>query len=112
MALRVGRSSLVFTVTDDAGADGPAAAARGRAIVAALQASPYARQVISYWTVPLPLNAPLAGADHRTGLVSAQIVGDDSTGPARADALASRFVGVTGDVTVRAGRSTLALHEG
>lgn len=108
---QAGGSSLVFTVTTPEGADSPAASARGRAIVAALQASSYARQVISYWTVPPQLNSALVGTDHRTGLVAAQITGDDTAAPTRADELASRFVGTEDGVTVAAGGQAMAFLE-
>ncbi|MEV6279275.1 MMPL family transporter [Nocardia sp. NPDC051832] len=106
-----GGSSLVFTVTAPGGADSPAARSRGQAIVAALQAFPHARQVISYWTVPPGLNDALVGVDNRTGLVAAQIVGDDTTAPARAGEIAARFAGTENGVTVSAGGQALAFRE-
>ncbi|MFC9894524.1 MMPL family transporter [Nocardia sp. NPDC127579] len=108
---QAGGSSLVFTVTGSEGVDSPAAIDRGQAIVAALRGSPHARQVISYWTVPPQLNSALVSGDRRTGLVAAQIAGDDTSAPARADELAARFVGTADGVTVAAGGQAMAFRE-
>ncbi|MFF2554562.1 MMPL family transporter [Nocardia sp. NPDC058058] len=98
-----GGEPLVLTVSTDAGADSPAATARGKEILAALQGSPYVRQPISYWTTPAQLSGPLLSRDHRTGLVAAQVVGDDVDAPARARELVQPLLGTWDGVTVTAG---------
>src|SRR5262245_29792223 len=54
-----GSSSLVFTITDPNGVDTPAARTRGEEIGTALATSPYARNVLSYWTTPPQFAAAL-----------------------------------------------------
>ncbi|WP_251916123.1 MMPL family transporter [Nocardia pulmonis] len=106
-----GGSSLVFTVSSDAGADSPAARARGLAVVEALRASAHATQVVSYWSAPATVAPVLVGADHRTALVAARVTGDDRQAPARAHELAAPLVGAAHGVTVHAGGQALAQYE-
>ncbi len=107
-----GGSPIFFTVTSDAGADSVAARERGREIVAQLKKSPFARQVISYWTVPPQMNGSLVSQDGTTGLVAARIVGDDRQAPERAAALAEPLLGEREGVRVQAGGEALAYNTG
>ncbi|MBF6330735.1 MMPL family transporter [Nocardia transvalensis] len=106
-----GGSSLVFTVTSDAGVDSAQARARGLEIVEELQGSPYAQQVLSYWTAPPGLAATLVGQDRRTGLIATRIAGDDREAPLRAHEIAEPLLGSAGGVTVTAGGQTMAQYE-
>nr|WP_269781706.1 MMPL family transporter [Nocardia bovistercoris] len=107
-----GGMPVVFTVTADAGVDSPAARARGEALVAALRASPYAKQIISYWTTPQQqLAEPLVGVDKRTGLVLARITGGDKLAPDRARALATSVPLDADGVTVAAGGPAMAYSD-
>lgn len=106
-----GGEPIVLTVSSDAGADSPAAAARGRAILTELQASPYVRQPISYWTTPTQLSGSLLSQDHRTALVAAQIIGDDVDAPVRARELIEPLLGTRDGVTVTAGGQAMVFSQ-
>ncbi|MGK8520163.1 MMPL family transporter [Nocardia asteroides] len=107
-----GGMPIVFTVSAEGGVDSPAARERGEAIVAALRASPYAKQIISYWTTPQQqLAEPLAGADRRTGLVIARITGGDKYAPQRARDLATSVPSNADGVTVAAGGPAMAYSD-
>ncbi len=106
-----GGASIVFAVRAESGADGAAAKARAAEVTAALQASPYARQMVSYWTTPAPLNTSLATADRRTGLIAARIVGNDKEFTGRAWEVAEQVVGTRDGVTVTAGGETMIYRD-
>ncbi|MGV9680339.1 MMPL family transporter [Nocardia sp. NPDC003482] len=106
-----GGFSLILTVTDPAGADSPAAAARGREVVAALNDSGTTTQVISYWTTPPKLAGSLLGKDGRTALVAAQVVGNDRDAPRLAHEIAERVSGTRDGVTVTAGGEAIVQYE-
>ncbi|MEU7137880.1 MMPL family transporter [Nocardia sp. NPDC046473] len=107
-----GGMPIVFTVTAEAGVDSPAARDRGEAIVSALRGSPYAKQILSYWTTPQQqLAAPLAGSDRRTGLVVARITGGDKYAPGRARQLADSVPHDANGVTVAAGGPAMAYSD-
>ncbi|RDI68137.1 MMPL family transporter [Nocardia pseudobrasiliensis] len=107
-----GGMPLVFTVTAADGVDSPAARERGESIVAALRNSPYAKQILSYWTTPQQqLAEPLVGADRHTGLVIARIVGGDKYAPARARDLAKSLELDAKGVTVAVGGPAMAYSD-
>ncbi|RDI66844.1 RND superfamily putative drug exporter [Nocardia pseudobrasiliensis] len=106
-----GGSSLVFTVTSPSGADSPQARTRGLAVVDALRSSPYATQVISYWTAPATVAPVLIGTDHRTALIAARVTGDDRQAPVRAHDIAAPLIGSSDDITVTAGGQAVAQYE-
>jgi len=108
-----GGSPIVFTITSDDGVDGPAATAMGNRIVEALKASPYTRQVISYWTSPIKTgDNTLVSEDRLTGLVAARVTGSDRDAPPRAAELAAPFQGEHDGVRVTAGGEAIAFETG
>lgn len=109
---RTGGLPVVFTVTDPAGAGSVRARDESSMIVAALQDSPHAVQIASYWTAPSPLDQTLLSADRNTGLVVARIAGDDREAPIRAHEIAASLVGTRDGVTVTAGGQAITYYEG
>ncbi|MFF0816711.1 MMPL family transporter [Rhodococcus sp. NPDC003318] len=106
-----GGFALIFTVTDPAGADSAQARQRGQDIASALQASPHARSTLSYWSAPPRMAEFLVASDGQTGLVAAQIAGNDRDAPNRAYELAEPFIGTHDGVTVAAGGEAIAQYE-
>jgi putative drug exporter of the RND superfamily len=98
-----GDANLIIEVTSPSGVDGAAARAQGLAVVRAVERSPYASQVQSYWTAPKEQAAALRSTDGRSGLVVARIAGDDSQAPARAAAVTEPLTGTHEGVTVLGG---------
>src|SRR3954470_22192739 len=68
---KAGDSNLIVEITGAAGADNPDVRARGLEIVKAIQASPYASQVQSYWTAPGDQADALRSKDGDSALVVA-----------------------------------------
>jgi putative drug exporter of the RND superfamily len=106
-----GGMSIVFAITGPANADSPAVRVRGQAIVDALRASGYARQVISYWTAPPVVATSLLSAGRRTALVVAQIAGSDGEAPPRAHAIAQSLTGTRDDIAVSAGGQAITYYD-
>src|SRR3954471_11202911 len=100
---RAGEANLIIEVTSPNGVDDPTARARGLAVVKAVQASPYASQVRSYWSTPAKQSAALRSSDSRSGLVVARIAGDDSQAPERTAAVTEPLTGTHDGVTVAGG---------
>ncbi len=100
---RAGDSNLIVEVTSAAGAGNPDVRARGLAVVKAVQASPYASQVQSYWTAPREQASALVSKDGTSALVIARIAGNDSDAPKRAAQLSDGLVGTDDGITVIAG---------
>lgn len=98
-----GEANLILEVSSPAGADSPAARARGLAIVRALQGERYASQITSFWTAPATEAAGLRSADGRSALVVARVAGNDNTAPIRAAAITKPLTGRHGGVSVKAG---------
>ncbi|MBF6342510.1 MMPL family transporter [Nocardia cyriacigeorgica] len=107
-----GGYTIVFTVTGESGVNSPATRDRADTITAALADSPYARNILSYWTAPEPLNTSLRGTDERTGLVVARIAGDDEQATVRAHDLAEPLIGTENGVHVAAGGQAMTYSEG
>ncbi|WP_233531916.1 MMPL family transporter [Antrihabitans sp. YC2-6] len=105
-----GAMPIVFSVTTADGVDSDAARTRGQAIVDALRTYDYAAGITSYWTAQEAASA-LRSEDGRTGLVAAEIRGDDSDAPARAHELEQRLAGSSDGVDVAAGGVALAYFE-
>ena len=105
-----GPANLLLEVTAPGGADSAAARAEGRRLVAAIERSPYADQVSSYWTAGRA-GAGLRSDDGRSALVVATIAGDDSTAPDRAWDVVGPLVGEHDGVTVRAGGEATVYHQ-
>ena len=72
-------------------------------MVKAVEASPYASQVESYWTAAKTQAASLRSRDGRSALVVARIAGDDSQAPERAADLTEPLTGTHDGVTVLGG---------
>ncbi len=100
---RAGDSNLIVEVTSAAGAGNPDVRARGLAVAKAVQASPYASQVQSYWTAPREQASALVSKDGKSALVIARIAGNDSDAPKRAAQLSDGLVGTDDGITVIAG---------
>jgi putative drug exporter of the RND superfamily len=98
-----GDANLIIEVTSPAGVDDQTARAQGLAVVKAVEASPYASQVESYWTAAKTQAASLRSRDSRSALVVARIAGDDSQAPERAADLTEPLTGSHDGVTVLGG---------
>ncbi|MFI7670165.1 MMPL family transporter [Nocardia sp. NPDC049526] len=98
-----GGMTLVLRVDSDAGVEAPAARARAQQISAALHASPHAGQIVSYWEVPPGLSTYFVTADHKTGLIAAEVAGSDNDAPVRARDLVRPLLGERDGVRVSAG---------
>jgi RND superfamily putative drug exporter len=98
-----GDANLIIEVTSPAGVNGTAARTRGLAVVRAVEKSPYASQVESYWTAPKAQAAALRSTDGRSGLVVARVAGDDSQAPERTGAITAPLTGTHDGVTVLGG---------
>ena len=109
---QAGGLPIVFAVTTSDGLDSAHAKSRAAEIVSALRASPYARQIASYWTAQPPFKNALAGQDLRTGLVVARIEGGDRDAPIRAHEIAEPLLGSRDGVTVTVGGQSIAYLEG
>ncbi|MGW4479950.1 MMPL family transporter [Rhodococcus triatomae] len=106
-----GGFTLIFTVTDPAGADSATARQRGQEIAADLEASDHARRTLSYWSAPPQMADLLLGEDRTTGLVVTQIAGNDRDAPNWAHELAEPLIGTADGVTVAAGGEAMAQYE-
>ena len=100
---RAGDANLIIEVTSSSGVDADAARTRGMAVVRAVEDSPYASQVQSYWTAPKGQAAALRSTDGRSALVVARIAGDDAEAPERAAAVTEPLTGERDGVTVLGG---------
>ena len=98
-----GDMELVISLTDDAGAQSPAARAAATDIVTQLQESPSVAQVTSAWTAPSSASPALVSKDGKTGLIVAGITGGESGAQKHAKELTDRLVHDRDGVTVRAG---------
>ena len=98
-----GQANLVLEVNSAHGVDDAAARRAGLDAVRAIQSSPYADRVSSYWSVPAAQRGGLVSRDHRSALVVASIAGDDSVAPERAARISKSLAGTHDGVSVRAG---------
>jgi RND superfamily putative drug exporter len=100
--------TLLFTVTDPAGATNEPARSVGADIAARLDASPNVLTVTSPWTSPPAAAAELISTDGKTGLVVATMDGGENNAQIYAAALTKQIVGDRSDgVTVRAGGTSM-----
>nr|WP_155764370.1 MMPL family transporter [Mycobacterium colombiense] len=106
-----GGMPIIFEITDPAGVDSPDVRARAQTVLDVLHHSSYAQQIGSYWSASPAIAASLISADHRTGLIVAQIAGTDSDAPPRAHEIADSVVGTHGTVTVRAAGQAIAYYD-
>ncbi len=98
---------LLITVTDSAGATGPAARAVATGIVGTLSESPHVISVSSAWTSPPAAAGELLSKDGKTGLIVALLRGGENNAQKYAKALANQVVRDSGGVTVRAGGTAM-----
>jgi RND superfamily putative drug exporter len=100
---QAGEANLIIEVTSPRGVSDDAVRSRGLAVFRAVQDSPYASQVQSYWTAPRSQAGALRSDDGRSGLVVARIAGDDAQAPERAAAVTEPLTGTHDGVTVAGG---------
>ncbi|AGL16395.1 MMPL family transporter [Actinoplanes sp. N902-109] len=94
---------LVEAVQPGAGVDDPAVVAAGQQVQRRLAAEAGVQVLSSYWAGPAAPGSPLAGADHRAGLVVATVAGQDDARRQRVQQLADAFTADTPVVRVRTG---------
>ncbi|PQP47715.1 MMPL family transporter [Mycolicibacterium austroafricanum] len=102
-----GDMQLVFAVTDPAGVDSASARAAGLAIATLVGEDPAVADVVSTWTVAPEAAAALISADGRSGLVVAELTGDENTAPRIAQALVDEVA-----TTVQPRHETVAVLAG
>ncbi|MGV9414067.1 MMPL family transporter [Nocardia sp. NPDC003693] len=101
---------VVFTVESDGGAQGSAAAARGREITDRLGGDDRIDKIVSPWTEPA-MASMLTSDDGRIGLIIATVLGSEKDGPAHAAELAEELTGARDGVTVHAGGQAMVWSE-
>ena len=106
-----GDANLILEVRSDAGVSSTAARDRGLAVTRAVEASPYASQVQSFWTLPEQQAGALRSEDGRAALVIARIAGDDNSAPERAAEISADLIGARDGVDVLAGGLASAYHQ-
>lgn len=98
---------LLITVSDPAGATGPAARAVGTGIVDRLKASPHVLGISSPWTSPPAASGELVSKDGTVGLIVAVMDGGENNAQRYAKALVEEAVHDRDGVTVRAGGTAM-----
>ncbi len=98
-----GDVQMVIVVSAPDGADGGAARAVGTELVDDLMRSPRVVSVTSLWTAPAPERAALVSSDGRSGLIVAEIAGNENKTQEYAKDLSDRLLHDRAGVTVRAG---------
>ncbi len=106
-----GTANLIIEVSSPAGVDSAAAQSRGLAVAAAVQNSPYASDVQSYWTAPSGQAAALRRADGKAAIVAARIAGNDTDAPVRAGEITTPLTGVFDGVRVTGGGAGNAFNQ-
>ncbi|MFD8980226.1 MMPL family transporter [Streptomyces sp. NPDC059564] len=94
-----GIPDLVLEVRAGQQVDEPHIASQGRALARSLARQQGVGQVFSYWTEG---DQRLRSSDHRSGLVTADLSGDEATAVATAQRLVPELTGRHGDLTVAA----------
>ncbi|SKT99939.1 MMPL family transporter [Mycobacteroides abscessus] len=102
---------LVFIVSNPSGVASPEVKARAQAVVDALEKSPDAHQIASFWTSAPAVAETLVNKDRTSALVVSQISGSDSQAPNRAHDIAETVTGTFGQTTVKAGGETIAYYQ-
>lgn len=102
-----GGMPLVVVVGSDDGFDSPKAREAAVDIVDQLKQSPHVISASSAWTVPPAAAKDLIARDGKSGLIVANIKGDEGEAPKHAAELAKSFPDDRDGVTVRAGGLTL-----
>ena len=106
-----GDANLILELRSDSGVTSAAARERGLAVTRAVEASPYASQVQSFWTAPAQQSGALRSKDGTAALVVARIAGDDNSAPKRAAELSAGLTGERDGVDVLAGGLANAYHQ-
>jgi RND superfamily putative drug exporter len=106
-----GDPNLVFLVQAPSGANSPTARAVGLRLDRELADQPYVTGVESYWSVPSAARAGFVSIDGRSALVTARVLGNDTTSTKRGGALAQRFDGTTDGVGILAGGMAVANYQ-
>jgi putative drug exporter of the RND superfamily len=95
-----GHPNLVFLVSSDRSADDPEVAAEGSRLAQDLSTDPHVTGVVSYWQVKAP---SLKSEDGKRALVAARLAGDQDQAAKDVAAVADRFRGTHGPITVQVG---------
>ncbi|MET7773069.1 MMPL family transporter [Nocardia sp. NPDC005366] len=103
--------NFVLLIESETGVDDPVTRAAGLALVDTLRARPDVRGARSYWTAPPPLASALRGADGKSALVVAFLVGDETEIQRTAGELADRLTGTGDGITVRQGGVAAIYHD-
>ncbi|WP_341684129.1 MMPL family transporter [Nocardia farcinica] len=98
-----GAPNYILLITAEDGVDSPAARAAAERAVAQLGEHPEVSGIQSYWSTRPDLANALRGKDGRSGLVVAEIAGDDSELTERAARISDQVQTDADGVTVRAG---------
>jgi RND superfamily putative drug exporter len=106
-----GDANLVFLLEAPAGADSPVARSVGLSLARALTGQPHVTGVESYWSVPPADRAGFISSNGRSALVTARVLGNDTTTTSRGGALAQHFDGTNHGVTIRAGGLAVANYQ-
>ena len=106
-----GAPNLVFLLHSRAGVDSTGARSVGVRLARELASQPSVTNVQSYWTEPIAARAGFVSNDGRYGLVTARVLGNDNAAPRLAGALARRYDGALGAVTVQAGGLTYTNYQ-
>ncbi len=98
-----GTANLIIEVSSPAGVYSSAARERGLEVARAVQDSPYASAVSSYWTAPRDQASTLRSTDGTAAIVVARIAGNDSDAPQRAADITQPLTGTANGVGVSGG---------
>jgi RND superfamily putative drug exporter len=102
---------LLFVISNPAGLGSPEVKARAQAVIDALEKSPYAHQIASFWSSAPVVSQSLVNKDNTRALIVSQISGSDSEAPKRAHDIADTVTGTFGQTTVTAGGQTIAFYQ-
>jgi len=106
-----GDPNLIFLVEAPGGANDQAAREAGASLASQLARQPYVTGVESYWSVAPAERAGFISRNGDDALVSARVLGNDTTSTNRGYALAKRFDATKDGVVVEAGGLTVANYE-
>jgi RND superfamily putative drug exporter len=102
-----GDVQLMLIVSTPQGIDSPAARSVGSEIVDQLRRSPHVATVTSPWTVPSPAAAELVSRDGTAGLITAGIVGEESSQQKYTNELSAQIAHDRDGVTVSTGGAAM-----
>lgn len=103
--------NFVLLVSSEAGLRDPATSARANELVDALRARDDISGIQSYWTSPPTMAAALGSTDGDSGLIIAEIEGDENRIQQVAGELTEQLTGTSDGVTVRQGGIAAVYHD-